>query len=143
MKSKITLTGLILFIPALLAAQPVDPGYQHKVPDKVIEIGAPLFLFLAIVYAVVSIFRIYYENKIREKLIDKGISEETLKQMLSNGNKRFSIEALRWSLMIGFTGAGLIICHYIEFGFISFGIIFVCLSLALGIFYTVSKKNSA
>jgi hypothetical protein len=61
--------------------------------------------------------------------------------MLMTGNKRLSIEALRWSLLIGFTGIGLVICQYIEFGFVTFGVIFICISLALGIFYSIASKR--
>lgn len=140
MKVKTLLTGIVLS-PLISAAQAQDPAYQHAVPDKAFEIAIPVLLILAILNALVSIFRIKAENKVRQQLIDKGVSDDNLKQMLLNGNQRIRLETLKWGLMIGCTGVGLFICQFLTFGFITFSILFISIGIALLAFYTLSGKQ--
>jgi hypothetical protein len=128
--------------PVILFAQDQTPPY-HTSTDKsfeIFELCIPVLLILAILYAVVSIFRIKAENKIRQQLIDKGIPDDTLKQMLMNGNQRIRLETLKWGLIIGCTGIGLYICQFFTFSFITFAILFVSISFALLIFYFLTKS---
>jgi len=131
-----------LLTPAISLAQDQTPPYNPYAENffKVFDSFIPVFLILAFLYAVVSIFRIKAENKIRQQLIDKGIPDDTLKQMLMNGNQRIRLETLKWGLIIGFTGIGLFICQYLSFGYITFAIIFISISLALLAFYFLAQK---
>jgi len=131
-----------ILTPVFSFAQDQTPPYNPYTANffKVFDSFIPVFLILAFLYAVVTIFRIRAENKIRQQLIEKGIPDDTLKQMLMNGNQRIRLETLKWGLIIGFTGIGLCICQYFSFGYITFSIIFISISIALIIFYFISQK---
>jgi len=137
----VVLVGILT--PVFSFAQDQTPPYNPYAENffKVFDSFTPVFLILAFLYAVVSIFRIKAENKIRQQLIDKGIPDDTLKQMLMNGNQRIRLETLKWGLIIGFTGISLCICQYFRFGYITFAIIFISISIALLIFYFLSEKS--
>ena len=135
--------AIISFLtPVISIAQDQTPPYDRSFTQsfEIFELCIPVLLILAGLYAVVSIFRIKAENKIRQQLIDKGIADDTLKQMLMNGSERIRLETLKWGLITGCTGVGLLICHFYPFSFITFAILFVSISSALLIFYFLSQK---
>ncbi len=137
MKTK-HLTLLLSCSPLLAFAQEQNPAYQHAIPDKVFELGIPLVTIIIIFYSIISLFRIVTDNRTRQRLIDKGVSDEALKQMLLNGNKRIPLEALKWGLILGFTGLALIVCSFIPFGYLTFATLF--LGIAAGLLLFSLKK---
>lgn len=139
MKAK-TVFLIIVVTPLISLAQPQDPAYQHTVPDKAFELSIPVLLILAFLHTVVSIFRIKAENKVRQQLIDKGISDDALKQMLLNGNERIRMGSLKWGLIIGCAGLGLFVCQFLTFGFITFSVLFISIAAGMIAFYILSGK---
>jgi hypothetical protein len=138
MKTK-HLTLLLTCSPLLALAQEQNPAYQHDIPDKVFELAIPLMIIILLFYTIISVFRIVTDNRTRQRLIDKGVSDEALKQMLLNGNKRLTLEALKWGLILGFTGIALLICHFIPFGYLTFAVLFIAIALGLLVFSFISK----
>jgi hypothetical protein len=134
-----TLAGA--FFTSFAHSQDPNPAYQHRVPDRVFEMGIPLFIILSFLYVIVLVFKIISDNKMKNRLIEKGISEETIKLLVDNGRRKLSLEALKWALIIGFCGIGLFINQYITFGFTSFAILFMCIAAALLTFYFTTKDK--
>jgi hypothetical protein len=134
-----TLTGLLF--TTLAYSQETNPAYQRRVPDRVFEMGIPLLVILAFLYVIVLIFRIMSDNKMKARLIEKGISEDTIKLLVENGRRKLSLEAFKWGLIIGFCGIGLFINQYIVFGFTSFAVLFMCNAAALITFYFTTKDK--
>jgi uncharacterized membrane protein YozB (DUF420 family) len=100
-----------------------------------------VFIVLAVLFAVIAIFKIKAENKIRQQLIDKGIPDDTLNQMMKNGNERIRQETFKWGIITGCTGVGLIVCNYFAFGVLTFAVLFISISIGLLIYYFLSEKQ--
>ncbi len=127
-------------IPSIASAQEVNPAYQHEIPDKVFEMGVPLVFIIMFFYTITAVLRIITENKTRQRLIDKGVSDEALKQMLVNGSTRMKTETRKWALVILFTGIGLFICKFLPFGYETFAVL--CISISVGLLLSlISKKD--
>jgi hypothetical protein len=141
-KKIVTFASGSVLLPALVSEQDQNPAYQHAVPDRVFEIGVPLFVAVATIYALISIFKIITENITRQRLIDKGVSDDALKQMLLNGNKRMILEAKKWGLLIGFIGIGLFICRFITFGYTTFAVLALCIAVALFLFSMIADNKN-
>src|SRR5215211_3708795 len=73
-----------------------DPNANKIIPDKVFEFGVPLLILYLIANTIMSIFRIKAENKLKEKALDKGISETTLIALFQDDKKMARLLYLKW-----------------------------------------------
>jgi 4-hydroxybenzoate polyprenyltransferase len=141
MKNKLIAFMITWALASSAYAQEVDPAYQHRVPDKVFELGIPVLLIISILYTITQLFRISADKKIKEKLIEKGISDETLILLTRNGNRRLRLEALKWGLILGYTGIAFLLSEFTVFGFMTFAFLFLGAAAALVTFYLVTKNE--
>jgi hypothetical protein len=130
-----------ILAPATSFAQtpPYDPVATRSF--EILQFCVLVFIILAILFAVIAIIRIKAENKIRQQLIDKGIPDDALNQMMKNGNERIRQETLKWGIVMGCTGLGLVICNYFAFSLLTFAVLFVSVSVGLLIFYFLTEKR--
>ena len=137
-------TVIGIFAPVIALAQsPKVPDPTEPSTDRNFEIFTlclPVIALLGILFAIIIISRIKAENKIRQQLIEKGVSEETLKNMMLNGNQRARLETLKWGFVIGGTGIGIVISQLFSFGFMTFATVFIFISIGLISYYFLSEK---
>ena len=124
-----------------------DPNDHKIIPDKVFEIGLPLLVLFFIINAFVSVFRIKAENRLREKAIDKGISEATLIALFGEDKKLSNLVYLKWFLVLAALGISMLIIHALadylqsQSGYLALGIITILQAIALFIYYLILKKR--
>ncbi len=77
------------------------------IPDKVLETGIPLLFLFFVLNTLVSYSKSRAENRLKLKMIDKGISEEALIKIFSDGNKILRLQPIKWFLFSLATGLAL------------------------------------
>lgn len=125
-----------------------DP-HQHKIiPDKVFEIGLPLLVLFLLANTLVAIFKIKADSRLREKAIDKGISEPALIALFGEDKKLSTLVYVKWFLILGALGISLLIiqasaAYFFQSpsGYFALGIITIFQSIALLVYYRILKKN--
>jgi len=121
---------------------------QKAIPDKVFEFGIPVLLILLLVNALVTIFRVRAEARLKEKAIDKGMSESTLITLFKEDSSMIKYTYLKWFLILAAVGVSLIYIHFlaqygrISSGYLSLGVISLFVSIALLIYYRIIRKKT-
>lgn len=116
-------------------------------PDKVFEIGLPLLLIFLVVNTALSIFKIKAEARLKEKAMDKGISEATLVELFRDDKVMVRNTYLKWFLVLASLGIAFIYIHmlhqYVRMssGFLALGLISLFLSLAFLIYYRITRRR--
>lgn len=124
-----------------------DPDRNKIIPDKVFEIGAPLILLFLIVNSIISIFRIKSEARLKEKALDKGISEATLIELFREDKVMMRNNYLKWFLVLAALGISMIYIHMLDqyvrmkSGYLALGIITLFVSIAFLIYYRIIRKQ--
>ena len=149
-RSYIIITSL--FISVVSVAQgitgtpPYDPN-DKIIPDKVFEMGVPLLVLYLIANTIMSIFRIKAENRLKEKALDKGISEATLIALFQDDKKMARLIYLKWFLVLAALGIAFIFIHiladYIKLpsGYLAVGLITLLIAIAFFIYYRIIQKQ--
>lgn len=114
MKSKLILLFLLLWSYIAEAQEktqttvmPGPPDGGGIIPDKVLETGIPLLFLFFVLNTLVSYSKSRAENRLKLKMIDKGISEEALIKIFSDGNKILRLQPIKWFLFSLATGLAL------------------------------------
>jgi hypothetical protein len=123
-------------------AQALNDEFQRRMIDKTFEIGVPALVIMVILYTLTQVVKIQAEKKIRERMIEKGISEETIILLTRNANKRLRLEFLKWGFILGYTSVAFLVSQYIVFGFVTFALVFAALAAAMFSVYFMNKRES-
>ena len=149
-KSKFILLFLTLVtaVPAFSQENGIYDPEKHKIiPDKVFEIGLPMLFLFLIANTLVSIFKIKAENRLKEKALDKGISEPTLVSLFAEDKKLNNLTYLKWFLILAALGISLLIIHSFaaflqaKSGYLALGIITLLQAIAFLIYYRILKNR--
>jgi hypothetical protein len=125
-----------------------DPSRHQIIPDKAFELGVPLLLIILIINAVISVFKIRTEARLKEKALDKGISEPTLIELFRDDKTMMRNIILKWFLVLAFLGVALIYIHMLDqyvhmsSGYLALGSISLFVSIALLIYYRITRKQN-
>ena len=124
-----------------------DPHKMKIIPDKVFEIGGPLLLLFLLLNTVVSVMKNRAANRLTEKMLEKGISEDTLLKIFKDQHVITKLQPLKWFLFSLATGAGLLSIHLLQdylvnqSGYLASGIILIFLSIAFLIYFRLVSKR--
>lgn len=125
-----------------------DPNYHKIIPDKVIEIGGPLLFLFMLANLLVTILKNRAEHQLKIKMLDRGVSEETLIQMFKENNAIARFQPLKWCLFSFAFAIALIIIHlnraYLlnQSGYLAVAIMLLCMSIAFFIYYRMLSNKS-
>jgi hypothetical protein len=125
-----------------------DPDRHKLIPDKVFEIGLPLLFLFLLANAIVTIIKIRAENRLREKILDKQVSEEAMLTLFTKEPANKYVY-LKWFLILAAIGISFIMLRMLAFapgmdqGYMSMGVIALNLSLAFLIYYIIINKKEA
>ena len=120
-----------------------DPDKLKILPDKVFEIGLPMLLLFIILNTIVSILKNRAENKLKLKMIEKEVSEETLIKVFRENNAIARLQPLKWFLFTFAMAISLFIIHFsreyliYKSGYLALGIFLLLLSIAFLIYYRI------
>jgi len=124
-----------------------DPGRYKIVPDKLIEFGVPVLLLFLLLNTVVTVLKNRSEQQLKLKMIDKGVSEETLLKIFSEANAIARLQPLKWLLFTSATGIALVIIHFLsnyllnQSGFFAIGIVLILNSIAFALYYALLTRK--
>jgi len=124
-----------------------DPHYDKIIPDKVFEIGLPLLVLFLISNAVVNIFKIRAENRLKEKAMDKEISEPTLIALFASDKSLIKYSYLKYFLILAALGISFLIIqllannYALKSGYFAVGIMALCMSFAFLIYYNIIRNK--
>jgi len=155
MRSKIAASISFLFFTTVSFGQEVirtlpegyDPHRDKLIPDKVFEIGLPLLVIFLIANSIVNIFKIRAENRLKEKALDRQLSEETLIALFSQDKRLAKYVYLKWFLILAACGLSLVYLHFlaqftgIRSAYLGLGIVAFFLSIAFYIYYRIIKNK--
>jgi len=156
MLKKITLTTGTLVTNIICFAQDktenniltYDPEKLKIIPDKVFEFGIPLLFIFLLLNMVVAMLKNRAENQLKIKLVEKGVSDETLVKIFKETNAISKLQPLKWFLFSLATAAGLLTihfsCNYLinQSGYLAVGIILLFLSIAFFIYYNILARKA-
>jgi hypothetical protein len=100
--------------PSLLsmAQEKVDSSLMHQ-PNKVnitIDDAVPfaiLALFLLIGYFILKAVKLFLDTRLKNKIIDKGVSEQLAVSILQKNSDDNKTEAIKWFFLLAGIGLGL------------------------------------
>jgi hypothetical protein len=125
-----------------------DPHRDKVIPDKVFEIGIPFLIIFLLLNAIVTIIRNRAEHQLKLRMIDKGVSDETLVKVFRESNAVQSLQPLRWFIFSAALGFAFLIIHLMrEYllehggGYLPVAIILFLTSIASLIYYRLLQKR--
>lgn len=125
-----------------------DPDKLKIIPDKVFEMGVPLLFLFFVIQAIIAYAKIRAENQLKIKMIEKGVSEETLIEIFRESNAFAKLQPLKWFLFASATGLALMIIHFSRdflvnsSGYFAVGIILLLNAAAFMVYYKILSKRS-
>lgn len=155
MQKKILLTTGMFLIEALCFAQDkvethtlnYDPDRLKIIPDKVFEFGIPLLFIFLLLNTIVSILKNRAEHQLKLKMLEKGISDETLLKIFKESNVITKLQPLKWFLFSLASAVSLLAIHFSrnyllnQSGYLAVGILLFFISIAFFIYYNILKNK--
>lgn len=145
----------LLFISTLAFSQDTivhnnlsyDPEKLKLIPDKVFEFGIPMLFIVLLMNAIITILKNKADHQLKLKMLDKGISEETIKEVFKQSSAISVLQPLKYLLITASLGGSFIVIHFLknflvnQSGYFALGIILISTSIALFIYYRVLKSK--
>ena len=155
MFKKVLITGCALLINFFCRTQgnpethilDYDPDKLKIIPDKVFEIGLPFIFIFLLLNAIVTVLKNRAEQQLKLKMIEKGVSEETLVQIFKESNAIGRLQPLKWFLFSLAAGLSLFVIHFSrnwlvnQSGYLAIGIFLLFTSAAFFIYYNILSKK--
>ena len=108
---------------------------EARVDPDVYKAGIIIFLILLILSILVSTFRYFLDHKLKNKMLEKEISDELVKSILQQDPQSAKHQSMKWFLVLMATGIGLFITNfYLPLGIHSVGIMAISIALAFMIY---------
>jgi len=142
------ITAMATMMLAVLVAQAQNTGEAPKPiidSDFMRELlsvsGALLAVFLVSTF-LLTLIRAYLDSKLKNKLIDKGASENTVTQLLQPLKKESRLEPLKWFSILAGIGLGFTFINLSQpLGFHSLAIMSFSLAASFLGYYFFSRKE--
>jgi dolichol kinase len=101
--------------PVLVAnAQTYDPDKHKIIPDKFIEVPIVILgIYLAATF-ILKIIKMILDNRLKYKLLEKGVSAEVIKEFLLPTAKDTKNEVLKWTTLFIGICVGLTISYFFQ-----------------------------
>lgn len=128
----------------------VGDAQSDSIPiiDKDIQVMIGVIILIGLIaFIILSIIKRWMDYRLKNKLIDNGISENIIKSILEDGAIRNKNSNIKWSIILAAVGIALIIINYtLPLGIHSIAIMTFCLSASFLIYYFflkyVNKQNN-
>jgi hypothetical protein len=125
-----TLLGLFASIAAY--AQNDDPTREIQMRWNAFQLFLSLLTFAFFAVAIFYFIKMILEDRIKNKLIEKGASDSVVTQLLQPVRKDTKNEIIKWVCILGSGGVGLLfVDHFQPLGIRSIAIIALSLSIGL------------
>lgn len=130
------------------AAQSLDPEQSKIFPDKLTEMLVPLLFLFLLLNTLVAVLKNRAESRLKERMVDKGISEEALVKIFGEANAMRRMQPLKWFLFALANGLALVLLHCCrhwlagQSGYLAMGLVLLFNAAAFFTYYRrISKKS--
>jgi hypothetical protein len=135
---KIMKAMILLLAPLAINAQ---GGYNPEY-TKIFEICATIFVVILLMGFLLAILKWILEHRLKNKIIDKGVSENLVTSVLQTATKQDGNANIKWFAILAGIGAGLTIVNYtLPLGIHSLAIMFFSTAASFLGYYLFSKKT--
>jgi dolichol kinase len=137
---------LFLLTPIFTAlaanAQGYDPDKHKIIPDKFIEIPILLLgIYLAATF-ILRIIKMILDNRLKYKLLEKGVSADVIKEFLQPAAKDTKNEVLKWTTLFVGLCVGLIVSYFFQpYGNHTVAIIAFSIAISFLVFYNFIYRS--
>lgn len=139
---KIILTILVLLSATTLNAQFTDEHDQRILIHKLIDIPAGLLLTYLVISFILAIIKLVLDARIKYKMIEKGVSEELIKQFLQPNTKELQREALKWVIVFAGISLGLFVSLVFKpLGIHTLAILSLSIAVSFLVYYRFVKSS--
>jgi drug/metabolite transporter (DMT)-like permease len=112
--------------------------------EEILQVAAAIFVVGMFMYFIIDILRRIFEHRLKNKIVDKGISENIAQSILATQkpeDNRFA--NVKWFAILAGIGLGLMVVNYTQpLGFHSLAIMAFSISLSfLGYFFFTRTKE--
>lgn len=126
---------------------PYDPNEHKLIPDKVFEIGVPALLLFLLLNAIIAILKGRADVRLKQQMIERGVSEETLIAIFRESNAIAKLQPLKYalyafSLALSFAAIHLFRTYLSgQSGYLAVGIILFFTSAASYAYYLLLQRR--
>jgi hypothetical protein len=138
MKRILTTIAILL---AAVAAHAQGNNGGLNIPHEFIRIFASIFVVALFMYFILSILRHVFEYRLKNKIVDKGISENIASSILKTKTSEDKDVNVKWFAILAGLGAGLLIVYFTQpLGIHSLAIISFSISLSFLGYYFFTRQ---
>jgi len=111
--------------------------------ESVFNACAAIFVMLAIMVFILAVLKNFFEYRLKNKIVDKGINENITSSILQTAPKEGIHTNIKWFAILAAIGAGLMIINFtLPLGFHSLAIMAFSISLSfLGYYFFIMKTK--
>jgi hypothetical protein len=128
---------------------PPPPRMEHNLvgsvrQDFLIESLTPLIAMGLLVFFTITLVKYILEHRLKNKIIDRGISEELATSLLEKNQHNKTDDAIKSAILLFGMGMGLVICYYtspLNLHSLAIMAISIALSYLVYYFYLKSQKR--
>ena len=127
---------------AVNAQSSYDPMRDSSyVFDLTHVVGTLIAVFLITTF-ILSLIKLYFDHRIKNRMIDKGVSENVVSQLLQPDKKDNSNIAIKWFIIFAGVGVGLTLINVFQpFGIHSLAIMSFCIAAGFLGYYYFTKRS--
>lgn len=116
---------------------------SFKVDERSFELIAPFFLIGLLLLFTYAILRLYLDNRLKNKVVEKNTPENIVALLLRTGADDKKEANLKWFIMFLGLGAALTIIHCtLPLGYHSLAIMAFCIAISFLAIHLVSKNKA-
>ncbi len=124
-----------------------DTEKLRIIPDKFFEIGIPMLIIFFLLNTLISVLKNRAEHQLKLKMIEKGVSEDTLIRIFKESNAISRLQPLKWFLFTLCSALALLIIYLFsglfnnQSGYLAVAIFLFFISAAFLIYYKILSKK--
>lgn len=141
------LTSIIIPLAAVQTFaqnKPIVDSNPNTVAPATVEIILPILFIISLAFMLVTLIKYFLEFRLKNKLIDRGMSEQLSAYLLSKNDKEKQNEVIKWAILFCGIGTGLILTYFTApIDLHSLAIMAFSIGLSyLAYFFYLKKSNS-
>lgn len=141
------LTSIIIPLAAVQTFaqnKPIVDSNPNTVAPATVEIILPILFIISLAFMLVTLIKYFLEFRLKNKLIDRGMSEQLSAYLLSKNDKEKQNEVIKWAILFCGIGTGLILTYFTApIDIHSLAIMAFSIGLSyLAYFFYLKKSNS-
>lgn len=107
-------TTVLIFASLFAQAQNGIPGRENSFNGEIFRTCSVIFVVILFMVFIVTVLKLFLENRMKHKIIDKGVSETAAASILQTTPKNDQHTTIKWVCVLAGIGAGLMIVNYTQ-----------------------------